>query len=344
MANNSMKEIARVLLEAQSVLIFPHINMDGDAVGSAVALCRQLRKLGKDCWILAEDAMPGNLVFIGRGYFTAEHDLIKNADVSVCVDCGAFSRFPQRKDKFLEGKTTVCIDHHSTTEEFCAYNYVDPMAAATGELIWMLLKEMKAEPDVEIGQAIFAAIATDTGNFQYSNTTKNCHLIMAELYDWGVDINKASVELYENERLAKLQITTRALNTLEIIGPRLCQAAVAHVTLADMEEVGAEPSETDGVIDRLRSISGVEYAAFLKEKEPGVIRVSMRAKRRGDVAAIASKYDGGGHIKAAGCTLYMSMEEALAVMKKELADAADVIAAAREEEIVKKYNLIKPEK
>lgn len=322
MANNTMKEIAEVLLDAQSVLIFPHINMDGDAVGSSVALCRQLRKLGKDCWILAEDAMPGNLVFIGQGYFTEDHDLIKNADVSVCVDCGAFSRFPARKEKFLEGKKTVCIDHHQTTEEFCDYNYVDPMAAATGELIWTLLKEMGAEADAEIGQAIFAAIATDTGNFQYSNTTKNCHLIMAELYDWCVDTNKASVEIYENERLEKLQITVKALNTLEILGDNISKAAVAHITLADMDACGAEPAETDGVIDKLRSIRGVEYAAFLKEKEPGVIRVSMRAKRRGNVAEIASKYDGGGHIKAAGCTLYMSMEEALAVIKKELEAAA----------------------
>ncbi|MBQ1229168.1 MAG: bifunctional oligoribonuclease/PAP phosphatase NrnA, partial [Firmicutes bacterium] len=252
---------------------------------------------------------------------TADHDLIKNADVSICVDCGDVSRFPARKEKFLQGKTTVCIDHHQTTSEFCDYNYVDPAAAATGELIWALLKEMGAEPDAEIGQAIFAAIATDTGNFQYSNTTKNCHLIMADLYDWGVDTNKASVEIYENERLEKLQITVKALNTLEILGSDFNKAAFAHITLADMEDCGAEPAETDGVIDKLRSIRGVEYAAFLKEKEPGVIRVSMRAKRRGNVAEIASKYQGGGHIKAAGCTLYMSMEEALAVMKKELEEA-----------------------
>lgn len=321
MANNTMKEIAHVLLDAQSVLIFPHINMDGDAIGSSVALCKELRKRGKKCWVLAEDPMPNNLVFIGKGYMTAEHDMIKNADVSICVDCGDVSRFPARKEKFFEGRTTVCIDHHQTTSEFCDYNYVDPAAAATGELIWALLKEMGAEPDAEIGQAIFAAIATDTGNFQYSNTTKNCHLIMAELYDWGVDTNKASVELYENERLEKLQITVKALNTLEILGIDFNKAAFAHITLADMEDCGAEPAETDGVIDKLRSIRGVEYAAFLKEKEPGVIRVSMRAKRRGNVAEIASKYQGGGHIKAAGCTLYMSMEEALAVMKKELEEA-----------------------
>ncbi|MBR5229935.1 MAG: bifunctional oligoribonuclease/PAP phosphatase NrnA [Firmicutes bacterium] len=322
MTNNTMKEIAEVLLNARSVLIFPHINMDGDAAGSAAALCRTLRTRGKDCWVLTEDDMPGNLKFLDKGLFTKDHDAIKEADISICVDCGAFSRFPQRKEKFLEGKTTVCIDHHHTTEQFCDYNYIDSRAAATGELIWALLEEIGNEPDLEVGEAIFTAITTDTGNFQYSNTNKNCHMIMAKLYDWGVDTNKASVEIYENERLEKLQITVKALNTMEIIGDGDRKAAVAHISLADMKSCGAEPAETDGVIDKLRSIRGVEFAAFLKEKAEGTIRVSMRAKRRGNVADIAAKYDGGGHVKAAGCTLYMSMDEALDVIKKELEAAA----------------------
>ena len=319
MINNTMKEIADVLRAAGSVMIFTHINMDGDALGSATALCKGLRSLGKEAYILIEDRIPAYLGFLDKGYCTYDQDVLKNADVSVCVDCGDFTRFPLRKEKFLEGKTTVCIDHHRTTAKFCDYNYVDPDAAATGELIFALLKELGCGPDVETGEAVFTAITTDTGNFQYSNTNKNCHLIMAELYDWGVDPNRASVEIYENERLEKLVVTVKALESLEIIGGG--KGAVAHLTKEEMDKTGAAPDETDGVIDRLRSISGVEYAAFLKEKEPGVIRVSMRAKRLGNVAEIAARNNGGGHIKAAGCTLEMSMEEALATIKKELEEA-----------------------
>ena len=295
MANNTFKEIAEVLLKAEKILIYPHINADGDAVGSAAALCHTLRRLGKTAHVLIEEQLPANLRFMDKGYFTFDEKVMEHPDVSVCVD------------------------HHGTTQNFCDYNYVDSAAAATGELIYALIKEMVPEADVETGEAIFAAITTDTGNFQYSNTTKNCHLIMAELYDLGVDTNKVSVEIYENERQEKLMITTKALSTLEIFGGGC--GAIAHLTLEDMKEIGAEPFETDGVIQKLRSISGVEYAALVKEKEPGVIRVSMRAKRRGNVATIASELGGGGHVKAAGCTLNMPLDEAVNLVKSKLSEA-----------------------
>ena len=323
MANNSFKEIAEVLLNAKTVLIYSHINADGDAVGSAAALCHTLRRMGKTANVLVEEPLPANLRFMDRGYFTMDQSVIKKPDVSVCVDCGDFGRFPKRREKFISAETTVCIDHHGTTEEFCDYNYVDPAAAATGELIYELIKTMGAEPDVETGEAIFAAITTDTGNFQYSNTTKNCHLIMAELFDLGVDTNKVSVEIYENERPEKLVIATRALSTLEIFGGGF--GAIAYLTLEDMKEIGAEPFETDGIIGKIRSIAGVEYAAFVKEKEPGVIRVSMRAKRRGNVADIASQLGGGGHVKAAGCTLNMTVEEAVALIKSKMSEAIEAL-------------------
>ena len=319
MANNTFKEIAEVLLKAEKILIYPHINADGDAVGSAAALCHTLRRLGKTAYVLIEEQLPANLRFMDKGYFTFDEKVIEQPDVSVCVDCGDFGRFPMHREKFLSARITVCVDHHGTTQNFCDYNYVDSAAAATGELIYALIKEMVPEADVETGEAIFAAITTDTGNFQYSNTTKNCHLIMAELYDLGVDTNKVSVEIYENERQEKLKITTKALSTLEIFGGGC--GAIAHLTLEDMKEIGAEPFETDGVIEKLRSISGVEYAALVKEKEPGVIRVSMRAKRRGNVATIASELGGGGHVKAAGCTLNMPLDEAVNLVKSKLNEA-----------------------
>lgn len=321
MVNNTFREIADVLASADTVLIFPHINMDGDAVGSAAALCRALRLSGKISYVLIEDQIPAYLRFMDKGYFTSDQNIVENPDVCVCVDCGDFSRFPQRKEKFLKGSTTVCIDHHRTTKEFCDYNHVNPDAAATGELIFSLINEMECGHDQEIGEAIFAAITTDTGNFQYSNTNKNCHLIMAELYDWGVDPNKVSVEIYENERLEKLIVTVKALGNMQMVGGG--RGAVAHLTKSEMDEIGAAPDETDGVIDKLRSIAGVEYAAFIKEKEPGIIRVSMRAKRLGNVAEIAARNNGGGHTKAAGCTLEMTMEEAVALIKKEFEDAIE---------------------
>ena len=142
---------------------------------------------------------------------------------------------------------------------------------------------------------------------------------MTDIFDWGVDTNKVSVELYENVRPERKYIESKALGTMELIGGG--KGAIAYVTDEMMKETGALPEETDLVVQELRSISGVEYAAFLKEKETGLIRISLRAKRKGDVAAIAEKLGGGGHVKAAGGTLHMPMKEALEVVKKELEES-----------------------
>ncbi len=314
--NNTYKEIARVLEGANSVLLYPHVSPDGDALGSCAALCRALRLKGKTCHVLVEEELPLNLAFLDNGYCTMEPNIIENVDVSFCVDCGDATRFPGRAEKFAEGKTSLCLDHHHTTTEFCDYNYVDPDASATGELVFDLLKEMGISQDKEIGEAIFAAITTDTGNFQYSNTTKRCFEIMTELFDWGVDTNKVSVALYENVRLERKIIESMAFSTLNILAEG--KVAVAYVTQEMLEKSGALSEETENVIRQLRSIAGVEYAAFLKEKEEKKIRLSLRAKTTGDVAKIAEKFGGGGHIKAAGATLNMTMEEALEAVCKEL--------------------------
>lgn len=318
--NNTYKEIAQVLESAQRILLYPHVSADGDALGSCAALCRALRMKGKEAFILVEEELPLNLKFMDRGYCTEDKAILEDVDISFCVDCGDTTRFPERKEKFFEGKKTICIDHHHTTTEFCDYNYVDPDASATGELVFDLLKEMGTPRDIEIGEAIFAAITTDTGNFQYSNTRKKSFEIMAELFDWGVDTNKVSVELYENIRLERKIIESMAFSTMSLLADG--KAAVAYVTREMLEQSGALSEETENVIRELRSIAGVEYAAFLKEKAPDTVRLSLRAKTTGDVAVIAEKFGGGGHVKAAGATLNMTIEEAVSAVCRELEKVA----------------------
>ena len=321
MKNNSLQEIAQKLNEAKSILLFPHINIDGDALGSCAAICKTLRSNGKDAWILLEDDIPANLRFLDKGYCTYDMDIIKNPDICMCVDCGDLGRFPKRAEKFNEGKTTICIDHHRTTEFFCQYNYVDSVEAATGQIAFDLIKLMGIKLDEEIGEAIFAAITTDTGDFQYSNTQKKSHLIAAELYDWGVDFNKVSVEIYENVRMEKIMLKNKAMETLKLVGNDL--GAIMHITQEMLEETGAEMDESEGLAQDLRSIAGVEFSALIKESEPDVARVSLRAKRRGDVAKIAQRLGGGGHTKAAGCTINLPIEEAVAVVEEEIEKAIE---------------------
>lgn len=344
-----LKEISNVLVGADTVLIFPHINIDGDALGSSVAICKALRDMGKKSYVVYEEPLPNTLAFLDKHYcifptgenvaaeghckisgkeyrygeYTKEifEDTIEKIDVSVCVDCGDERRVGKRLPLCLEAEKTVCIDHHYSRSNFCMVNCIDEKAAATGELIFDLLKEMNVSPDKEIGEAIFAAISTDTGKFQYSNTREKTHRIAAELYGWGIDASRICSQIYQNDSIGKRRIEAMAVTIMDIFSEGRC--AITYVTQEMLCQLGIRLSDTEGIIDLIRDIAGVEFAAFLKEKEDGTISVSFRAKTRGNVAEIAKKYGGGGHIQAAGCTLKMTMETALAVMKEELCRVAD---------------------
>jgi phosphoesterase RecJ-like protein len=311
--NNTFREIGDLLKAAETILIYPHVNMDGDALGSAAALCRTLRDLGKTSYILIEDDIPRNLLFLDRGYCTHDQNIIEDVDISLCLDCGDLSRFLKRKEKFLKGKTSICIDHHRTTVPFCDCNYVDPEAAATGQLIYYLLKEMGTVIDGEIANAVFAAITTDTGNFQYSNTTRECHDIVAELYDFGVDVRRVSQEIYESVRQERILLHGTALSMMERFAEG--KAAMTVVTQDMLKKTGAGMDETEGIVDQMRSIEGVEIAILVKE-DTEKLKLSLRAKSWGNVAAIAGEFGGGGHTKAAGCSLKMPLDEALPLIRE----------------------------
>ncbi len=310
-----MEQIAAKLREAETVLLYPHILMDGDTLGSSVALCIALRKMGKKAWILIEDEIPSYLLFLEKDYCTFDGTILDAPDLSVSVDCSDIERFTLRKDKFLAGKSSICLDHHKTNNYFADLNYIDENAAATGEIVYKLLKILGTVIGVEIAEAIYTAVATDTGNFQYTNTTKNTHLIAAELFDAGIDLEKIGVEVYQNIRHEKLKLMNEVIGTIEL----LCggKADIAFVTQEMLEKTGARMDETDGIIEMLRNISGVEISAFLKEARPGEIKVGLRSKTYGDVSAIAQVFGGGGHKKAAGCTLYTSLKDA----KKKISSA-----------------------
>lgn len=340
---DDIRTIASKLISANNILLYPHVGIDGDAVGSCVAIAKALRAMGKTAYALYGEDLPHNLDFMvkdgeGESYFTNDPNVISDADldVSMAVDCGGWDRFRPFENKFRAAKTTLCLDHHGTsiiTEEngetrgIADFNMIEPGAAACGILVFDLLKEMQSMtevrliPDKEIGEALFAAITTDTGNFQYSNTNRKCYEVMAEISDWDVDTNKVSVEIYENERIQEVQIRTRAMDHMTMISEGM--GAISYVSKDDLEEIGVLAGETDSIVKVMRAIGGVEVVAFLKEKEHNVIRVSYRSKSFADVSQMAASHKGGGHRKAAGCTLYMPLHEAVELVSKEIGEYLD---------------------
>ena len=328
--NASLKEIAGILKTAQTILIFTHTNPDGDALGSAAALCRVLRKMGKTSWILMDEEVPEYISFMDTEFVTRDKDCLKEHDISICVDCGEYSRFPALADKFDEGKLHLCVDHHATGDGFGDHYYIDPSEAATCQLIYKLIKELEAVVaesgetagqvaliDRQVAESIYTGINTDTGSFQYSNTTADTHAIASDLMTCGVDHTAINVKLYQTIPMTKLKIQASILQRAELLfGGKV---AVGYVTGQMLEEAGAVLDDAEGAIDMLRNIEGVEIAAFLKEKGEAV-KVSMRAKSFANVAEIASVFGGGGHVKAAGCTLEMGMDEALDAIKKAIGE------------------------
>ena len=303
-------EIVKCLEEAQTIAIYPHVNMDGDALGSAVALTIALREMGKRCHILITEKVPDNLAFMDNDFTSEDLSLGQGVDVSLLVDCGELKRIKGREEAFMSGKTKLCIDHHGTTEPFCDYNYIDSDAAATGQIVFKLMQEMGVKGTKEMGEALFCAITTDTGDFQYSNTQKESHEIVAKLYDWGIDSYKVSVAVYESNRLERLIMSAKVIGNMKIFAEG--KAALAFVTQDILRETGARMEETEWIAGDLRSIKGVEVAILLKEEEDGAIKCSLRSKEYFDVARLAQDLGGGGHIRASGYTTNCTMEEAIA--------------------------------
>lgn len=323
MKNNTFMEIAQALKQGEVFLIFPHVVMDADALGSAGALALALRSLGKKADVIIEDDVPKYIKFLDENVCVHVDEIGEDykCDVAICVDCNSKDRFPKRENIFNRANIKVCIDHHMTADVFYDYNYIDPQIGATAELIYELIKALEVEMTEDIAKRIFAGITSDTGNFQYSNTTKSAHITVAELYDICDSFNDVSNALYENVSFAQLKLQSKILDSVKIFADG--QGIIAYIYQKDLEECGADMDETGGIITRMRKVEGVEVAVLLKEKDDGTIKVSLRAKTYMDVANVCQKFGGGGHIKAAGFTTDKPMNEIYNIIIKEIESAID---------------------
>ena len=318
-------DIANCIKEAGRVVILTHTNMDGDAIGSALALCHAVRSLGKRCVILLEDEIPGYLKFMHHHSETESDpffvkEMPFDADLAVVVDCGDASRIEKRLDVYRACATKICVDHHIPTEAFADHSVVDPAASATGLLVYQLIQELGVAITKEIAEDLYVAILTDTGCYKYSNTTAECHLVTAELFKAGIEHEKLATLIYDTLDLAQVKLESAIVQWMDIFMDG--KAVISYVTQDKLREFGAEYDMTGSCIDVLRKIAGVEICAFLKEHTDGSIKLSLRAKSYADVNAVAKSLGGGGHVKAAGATINAPMDEALrltrAAIVKEL--------------------------
>ena len=315
---NKWTEIVEQINKANDIVIMTHTNMDGDAIGSASALCHALRELGKRCVILLEDDIPGYLKFMhdhdkAGGYPFFVSAMPFEPQLAIVVDCGDASRIEKRLDVYESCAQKICVDHHMQTEAFADHSVVEPSASATGLLVYQLIKELGVEIDKDIAEDLYVAIMTDTGCFRYSNTTAECHLVAAELYKAGIEFDKLGTLIYDTLPLSQIRLESFIIEWMDLFADG--KAVISYVTREKLREIGATYDMTGGCIDVLRKIDTVEICAFLKEHDDGSIKLSLRAKSYADVNSVARALGGGGHIRAAGATLNVPMEQALSLVK-----------------------------
>jgi len=303
-----INNIISLIKASNVIIILPHIMADGDTLGSSMALHLALGKIEKKSFVLIDEEIPKNLRFI-----TAGHVLISNAehlspDLVITVDCSDEDRLGQRKKYLQEIPNSINLDHHKTNTLFAKNNFVDYSAAATGEIIYNIIKHLEILISKEIASSLYVAISTDTGSFKYDNTTTNTHIIISDLLNYGINLNDITTELYQNKSLLKVKLMAEAVNTLEF--HYTGKLGIIIVNSKMIQKVGASQLDADGLVEVVRDIEGVEVGVLLKETSDFEIKVGFRAKYDVDVSSIAKHFGGGGHRKASGCTIYDSLSNA----------------------------------
>ncbi len=304
---NSYKEIKEAILAAENIAIASHVSPDGDNLGSSLGLYMALKKINKNTRILEVDTIPENYKFLPGVEAIEEVEEDELLDVFIALDCADFERLGRNAGLAKNARTLINIDHHISNDLYGDLNLVEADSSSTGELVFYLIRELGIDFDKDIATAIYTAISSDTGSFKYSNTSGRTHSIVAELYKYDLDTELINIELYQNKSLAKTRLFTLAMSRLESHYDD--QLGLVVVTRAMLEEAGAKMEDTEGLVETVRDIKPVELAILLKEKD-GLVKVSTRSKRRVDVSSLCANFDGGGHKRAAGCTIYAGLDEA----------------------------------
>ena len=309
--NSSFTDIGEVLKNHQSFVLMSHIRPDGDAIGSQLALGFSLLAAGKSVRILNDDGLPDNLTFLaGSERVELPPDEPFEVEVAIALDTATKPRLGERSlHAASHAKVWLNIDHHVSNPQYGDLNLIDSNSPATGQILYQLIRELKLPMPAESRDAIYVAVSTDTGSFQYPSTTAATYEMAAELIRCGLDVGTLNSQTYDNHPYRRVELMRALLNTLECSSDGL----VAHWEMRDQTRIdlNLRPEDSEGLIDIIRAIRGVQLAVFFEELQNGQIRVSMRSKdRRLDVCRIAMEFGGGGHALAAGIRMAGPLEGA----------------------------------
>lgn len=307
---SSWEQVIATLKKHDRFTLGCHQHPDGDAIGSLLALGLSLEMVGKQVDMILPDGVPLTFHFLPGVQKTVKQPTFR-PEVVISVDCAERMRLELPEEIFTGEPLLVNIDHHISNDHFGQVNLVLPEASATGQIIYHLLEKCAFPIDAAIASALYTAIATDTGFFRYSNTTGEVLSIASRLVeDYKISPSQIAERVYEEKSYASVRLLGEVLSTLQISGNQRYSWMYLDQEMIRRYEV--EMEEIESYVNYTNSIRGVEVGLFFKEMKPGEVKISWRSKAGVDVSRLAAHFGGGGHLRAAGCSVKGSLSAVMA--------------------------------
>ncbi|MDO9465621.1 MAG: bifunctional oligoribonuclease/PAP phosphatase NrnA [bacterium] len=296
-----INRIIRQIACHKRFLITTHVYPDGDAIGSQIALYLLLKRMGKDVELINSFPLPARYKFLPNSGLIKHNVTLPYSELAFVLDVGSKGRLGNMRDHINNIKTVINIDHHLSNDCFGIINWIDPHMSSVGEQIFHLYKYMKLEIRKPEAICLYTAIVTDTGSFQYSNTSAETHLAVSELLQTGIDHTKICNQIYQNIPVSKLKLLQLALETLSFDAKG--KIGYMFITSDMYTKACAREEDSEEIVEYARNVEGVEVGILFKQHSQGNIKISFRSKSKINVSKIASKFGGGGHHNAAACTI-----------------------------------------
>jgi phosphoesterase RecJ-like protein len=303
-------------------LVVSHIQPDGDAASSTFAVGWMLEQLGKSYVLINEGGIPSKFRYLwgsGKAVNFTEQAPNRSFRHVISVDCADFDRIGQVRSLFAPDVQLLNIDHHPTNDFFGTCHLIKPDAAATVEILFDLAAHMGLKLSVDFGECIYTGLLTDTGGFRYSSTSPKVMQVAADLLKLGVRGPELAEELLEKLTFTQIQLLQKSLATLSFACDR--KIAWVSVTAEDIARLQASNEDLDGLVNYPRNVEGVEVGMLFKQKDAETVKVSFRSAGNVNVAEIAQRFGGGGHVRASGCTINGKLEEIIPCVVQEVGAA-----------------------
>ncbi|MCL5773158.1 MAG: bifunctional oligoribonuclease/PAP phosphatase NrnA [Firmicutes bacterium] len=302
------RRISEILKTKEKFIILPHVYIDGDDLGSMLALGRAIGKIGKSVLRFIPEPIPEIFTFLPDIEYISHKAPPGSYDAAILLECTDLQRLPAGVDIKKIAKTIINIDHHPDNKFYADFNWVDPGASAVAEMVYFLIKDMDVELDYEIAINLYTAILTDTGGFQYSNVTSRTHEVISQLLSIPIKTDEVYRKVYHEKSPNVLRLQGKVMANLELSDEG--KIAWSYITKDMLEQYAVDEGDTQNFVEEINQIRGAQAVLFFKEIDAKKIKVSLRSSGV-PVNKIAAFFGGGGHLRAAGCTVEAPLEEAV---------------------------------